>query len=186
MTEECRKDRQGSQGSEHPGPERNAVLAIAWICRNFSALRSDILSRGLPRNPCRGPLVMEESRGFFHGAEAEVVVERIVVSVGFILTFATLLFPSVKPSRLHSRIPRSIVNSESTFVDIATFTAKCSRLSAIPCRTTANDIPFILRTGKTSGQGRYAQRVASAFHGIFWRLMILGGRNSLRSLGTLR
>lgn len=95
---------------------------------------------------------MEQAWGFLEGAEAEVVVEGIVVAVGFVLSFAALLFPTVKPARLNSGIPRGVINAEGSLTDIATFTAKRCRWTAVPRGTTAYTVAFVLRTWKTTRQ----------------------------------
>ena len=113
--------------------------------------------------------MMEQAWGFLEGAKAEVIVERIVVSVGLVLPLAALLFATVKPSRLHAGIPRGVVNAEGSLVRTASFTPKCCRLSTVPRSTTAHTITFVIRTGETACQRRNTQWIARAFHGVLWR-----------------
>ena len=129
--------------------------------------------------------VMEQARSFFEGAKAEVIVERIVVSVGLVLPLAALLFATVKPSRLHAGIPRGVVNAEGSLMDTAAFTAKRSCRSTIPRRTAAHTITFVIRTGETACQRRNTQWIARAFHRVLGRGVILLSGCRLNSLGVL-
>ena len=119
-----------------------------------------------------------EVGGFFPGAEAEVVVQWVIVSVGFVLSFAALLLSAMEPSQLDSRIPRRIVDSESTLVDVTAFSTTCLRISTSPCGSATHAVTLIIRIRKTACQRGNTERVSCALHRIL-------GQGMLRLDGSL-
>ena len=112
-------------------------------------------------------MVRKQPRRPFVGAKPEMIVERIVVGVGFVLTFSALLLAPVKPSLLNSGIPGGVVDAKSAFIRHAAFTPERCRSGVMPCSATADIIALVFYVWKTFRERRNASRISRSLHSIF-------------------
>ena len=80
----------------------------------------------------------------FEGPESQMIVQGIIVSVWFVLSFASLLFPAMKPPQPNARIPWDIIDAISSLALVTTLAAKSGCPIPKKCGSPAGVIALII------------------------------------------